>query len=65
MHLLKVQIVADPKFNSWKKQALVGVIQGALKPGDGADKDARRVGTEPVVASAAPSELSGLCASLA
>ena len=46
-------------------QAVVGSVQGALKPGDGADKDARRVGAEPVVASAAPSELSGLCASLA
>ena len=61
----QAQIVTDIEINCENMQAVVGSIQGALKPGDGADKDARRVGTEPVVASAAPSELSGLCASLA
>ena len=62
---LQAQIVTDTEVNCENKQAVVGSVQGALKPGDGADKDVRGVGAEPVVASAAPSELSGLCASLA
>ena len=61
----QAQIVTDTEINCENMQAVVGSVQGALKPGDGADKDVRGVGAESVVASAAPSELSGLCASLA
>ena len=61
----QAQIVTDIEVNCENMQAVIGSVQGALKPGDGADKDARGVGAESVVASAAPSKLSGLCASFA
>ena len=46
-------------------EAAVGLVQGAFKPGAGADEDVRGVGAESVVASAASSALSGLGAALA
>ena len=63
--ILQVQVVTDSELNSEEVQTIVGSLQRAVKPGDGADKDAQGVGAESIVASAAPSKLSGLCASLA
>ena len=62
---LQVQTVTNAKLNSEKMQTVVGGLQRAVKPRDGVDKDAQGIGTESVLASAAPSKLSGLCASLA
>ena len=65
INILQVQVVTDSEFNSEEVQTIVGSLQRAVKPRDGADKDAQGVGAESIVASAAPSKLSGLCASLA
>ena len=61
----QVQIVTNSKLNSEEMQTIVGSLQRAVKPRDGVDKDAQGIGTESVVASVAPSKLSGLCASFA
>ena len=61
----QVQIVTHPKLNSEEMQTIIGSLQRAVKSRDGADKDAQGIGAESVVASVAPSKLSGLCASLA
>ena len=63
--LHQAQIVPNAKTDSEEMQTIVGSLQRAVKPRDGADKDAQGVGAESVVASAASSKLSGLCASLA
>ena len=65
INILQVQVVTDAKLDTEEVQTIVGGLQRAVKPRDGADKDAQGVGTESVIASAAPSKLSGLCASLA
>ena len=61
----QVQVVADSELDSEEMQTIVGSLQWAVKPRDGADKDARRVRAKSVFASAAPSKLSRLCALLA
>ena len=62
-NILQVQVVTDSEFNSEEVQTIVGSLQRAVKPRDGADKDAQGVGAESVFASAASSKLSRLCAS--
>ena len=62
---MQAQIVANTRLNSEDVEAGVGLVQGAFKPGAGADEDVRGVEAESVVASAASSELSGLSAALA
>ena len=59
------QVVTNAKLNSEEMQTIIGSLQRAVKPRDGANKDAQGVGAESVIASVAPSKLSGLCASLA
>ena len=65
INILQVQVVTDSEFNSEEVQTIVGSLQRAVKSRDGADKDAQGIGAESVLASVAPSKLSGLCASLA
>ena len=62
---MQAQIGANTRLNSEDVEAGGGLVQGALKPGAGADEDVRGVEAESVVASAASSELSGLGAALA
>ena len=60
----QVQIVTNRKLNSEEMQTIAGSVQRAVKPRDGADQDAQGIGAESVLASVAPSKLSGLRASL-
>ena len=59
------QVVTNTELNAEEMQTIIGSLQRVVKPRDGANKDAQGVGAESVVASVAPSKLSGLCASLA